>query len=402
MSQSEQDALRKEVFDYLRQLQKREEQAAKISGISSWVLVGAMWYLTAWFLDHAQSFSQQALLLGISIGLAFFFVKVVLSPRRPSFPATDARLMQYMSEDSSALGLETCHIGLAIVLPAIASFWLFGWTFPVVFGAIFIFIYVVTYMLGPLVKPYIKKPLFRSVSKPSKIGDAVMMTLTLIALVIHLKYLFDSASSMTKDQLVCSAYVGAMWWATLELVRTMGSKATVKNYERLEEALMFGIATPNDILKRLELQAFGPSLEKELNALEETIKTASDERASALEAFDKAFEETKVVPIQYTHEIKSRLNIAFKPLTKATDNLLGAIEEKVDYIGTLHVIRPTQLTPMAKQLIAKESLQLKSRFQALKEELRATNEKLNQFLLSMDEGVKTNRLSHSINDIEPK
>ncbi len=35
VSQFERDALRKEVFDYLRQLQKREEQAAKISGISS-------------------------------------------------------------------------------------------------------------------------------------------------------------------------------------------------------------------------------------------------------------------------------------------------------------------------------------------------------------------------------
>jgi hypothetical protein len=82
--------------------------------------------------------------------------------------------------------------------------------------------------------------------------------------------------------------------------------------------------------------------------------------------------------------------------------LLDAIEEKVDYIGTLLVIRPIQLTPVALQLVAKESLQLKSRFKLLKEEYRAVNEKLKGFLSSIGEDVKIDRLSHNVTDVEPK
>lgn len=400
MSQPERDALRKEVFDYLRQLQKREEQTAKISGLSSWVLVGAMWYLAAWFLDHSDAYSQQALMTGISVGLGFLFVKMLISPSRRSFSATDARLMQFVSEDSSAIGLAFFGFSISLVLPALASFWLFGWTIPVVFAALIALVFAGAFLVGPLIKPFLTKPLFRTVDQASKTTSAFMLTLALVALLIHFKHLFDTTSSMAKAQLVFSAYVSAFWWATLELLRTEGSKASIKRYERLEEALMFNVATPHEILKRLELQAFGPSLEKELNVLEEAIQAANAVRNSAQVVFEKAFEETKTVPPVYRHEINNRLEIAYKPLNAATHKLIDAIGEKVDYINTLLVIRAIQLTPMAKQLIEKETLQLRSRLNGLKEESLATTHQLLAFSASVDEGLKSNRLSPNVTDIE--
>ena len=78
--------VRKEVFDYLRQLQKREEQHAKTSGMSSWVLVAAMCYVAAWLLNNAATLgSLRALELGLAFGLNILFLQVLILPARPRF-----------------------------------------------------------------------------------------------------------------------------------------------------------------------------------------------------------------------------------------------------------------------------------------------------------------------------
>ena len=150
--------LRREVFDYLRQLQKLEEQSAMVSGISSWVLIAATCYLALWLLDHAAASStREALLLGASSGLCLYLLRMLVSRQRPQYQNAGTRLTQFIEDDRTAVGLNLLIIGLAPLIPTVASYLLFGWSPAVLYGMLCSLVLLMAYVFGPFLKPFAKK-----------------------------------------------------------------------------------------------------------------------------------------------------------------------------------------------------------------------------------------------------
>lgn len=363
---------RKEVFDYLRQLQKREEQSAKVSGMSGWVLVAAACYLTAWLLEHSTALaSMSSVLMGMSFGLCYVFLRLLISPRRPQTFTTGTRINQFVSEDSSMVGLNVCIIGLSPIAPSLASYLLLGWTFAVGYATFLSVAYVLIFVLGPLTKPLVKKQYFRTVSSSNKWEGVLMPLLTIAAFILHTFQLYEVASPLPKEQIVFSGYIAALWWTIHQLTRTLNVAATIEGYAQMEEALVFGLATPKEVLRRLELQTFGPSLEHDLRDLEVKIEDASTTYAGALKEFEQALGGANEVPADYMHERTERLRIAFTPVSEYSVKLRDAIEEKAEYINSLLFVRSTSLDPTVKQLLVRETERLRQRLNSLKSEAKS-------------------------------
>jgi hypothetical protein len=156
-----------------------------------------------------------------------------------------------------------------------------------------------------------------------------------------------------------------------QLTRTIISTATIKQYAHLEEALVFGLATPKEILKKLEFQAFGLSLEHELMEMESTVVLADQQYASALAYFKEVFETTKSVPKEYMHEKVGRLRSAFGPVRAASEALLGAIEGKYKYLQAIHRANSRSLNVNAKELLLRETTQMQNRIVQLRTEINS-------------------------------
>jgi len=364
--------LRKEVFDYLRQLQQRAEQSAKLSGMSSWVLVAAMCYLAAWLLEHATTDgSQNNILIGLAAGLCVFYLRMLIAPSKPHIATLGTRLSQFTGDDTSMVGIHFCLIGLSPVIPVLASYVLFGWTLPVIWAGFFGVVMTFAFILGPLVKSVVKKSYFRSVYQTNTWANFFFSSLTILALSLHAIQIFNYASAITSPNLVFAAHVTALWWIILQLTRTADTTATMERYAHLEEALMFGVVTPAEILKKLELQAFGPSLEKELKSLEEEIQIAHQKYVTELASFRQVIVEADEIPSQYLHEKAVRIQNAFQPFSIAQKTLATAIETKTHYIGSLLRTKSPRLDTTVRELLARETRQLKARVATLKEEGRS-------------------------------
>ena len=362
--------VRKEVFDYLRQLQKREEQHAKTSGMSSWVLVAAMCYVAAWLLNNAATLgSLRALELGLAFGLNILFLQVLILPARPRFITEGARLTKILDDDLSKIGLNIIFGGIALIPPIYASFLLFGWTFAVILCTFFSVVFVITFVLGPIFKHFVKKQYFRSVSKTSAWAELLVTLLTLLSLTFHTRQLVEVAFDLPKEHLVFAAYATALWWVMWQLMLKVNSAAKTKEYAHLEAILMFGVATPSEILKKLELEVFGPSLEKDLKSLEDAIEVTDKNYNAALATFKQIIVETKEVPSSFQHEIKARTHGALAPFHEAYQPFMNAIEAKVDYIKSLLVVKPSQLDSSVRQLLEREIIRLKDRTSRLKSEV---------------------------------
>lgn len=373
--------LRREVFEYLRQLQKLEEQSAMVSGISSWVLIAATCYLSLWLLDHAAASSTStALLIGVSSGLCLFLLRLLVSPRRPRQQGAGTRLTQFVEDDGTAAGLNLLLIGLAPFVPTVASYLLFGWSFAVVYGVLCSFVLFTAYVFGPFLKPLVKKQRFRAISSNSKWADAVGPILTATALLLHALQLYENAVLLSKEQLTFAGHVTALWWVLSQLTRTSNSAATIKRYAHLEEALMLGVQTPNDVLKTLELHAFGPSLEGELKEIQLGIDAADSIYLAALTNFNQTFEEAKKVPPEYKHEISGRMGTALKPVAEASEKLLSEIEKKLDYIDSVLLAKPSPQDATVKDLLLREVASLKKRNAQLRADTISIKEQVGAIL----------------------
>ncbi len=372
--------LRKEVFDYLRQLQKRGEQSTKVSGMNNWVLIAAMCYLAAWLLDHSIALtSNNTILVGLAVGLCIFFLRLIISPRRMQFSTGDARLLQFVDEDTSLIGLNICIVGLTPTLPTFASYLLFGWSYPVILGAIMSVAFAVAYIIGPIFKKLITKRYFRSIAKENSWTNFLGPLLTLAGLVLHTKLLFFLARDLPREQLIFTAHVTALWWVSWQLLHTVNSTAKINEYAHLEEMLMFGVATPTEILRELELKTFGPSLEKELKCLEDDIVLAHKKYVTALHTFNKAIVEIKEIPTEYKHEKEIRIKDAFVPYDKTIHEFMDSIEAKADYIASF-LINKSSIDPTVRELLIRESRLLKDRIPILKSESRTLKHEMGELI----------------------
>lgn len=362
---------RKEVFDYLRQLQKLEEQSAKVSGMNNWVLIAATCYLVAWLLENfVEHASKQVFTVGLALGLCLYLLRTLVLPGRLRTLATGTRLTQFVDEDPSMAGLNFCLIGLAPVIPTIASYMLVGWSFAVAFGVLSSIVLAIAYVVGPLVKDSFKGFRILSVNSNDKKLNVLGPILALVALAIHSYQMLELITHLSKDELTFAGHVTALWWLLWQLARTVNSAATMKQYAHMEEALIFGIATPAEILKRLEFRAFGPSLEQELTDFQKEIESAVLPYKSALSKFNEALESTKTVPQEYEIEIAGRIEAAFKPVESAGTYLVTCIDAKAKYIETLMRLNAKKLPADTLKLLARQADHSLEELKQLRTELR--------------------------------
>lgn len=355
------DRLRVELLDYLRNLQRVEESRSKINGTSSWILLVAIAYFGNWFLTRLDLPEFQYLVqVGLAAALLPFFLTFLSPSRSAPIQSNKFRIMA-SGRDGDISALPFNVVGLILfLLPVWASYVLVGVTFPVVVGVFFAVIGVVALLVVPLAKIITKKPLIRMLDKGSQWGVVVFGLTALVCLVLHARTISMVLTPTSPSELTFVAHVAAFWLVTVMFFRTIARSAITTRYLRLEESLIFGLATPEELLRKLEAESLGASLEDELESRENLIAARQEIYEREISIFQSTVEDVTKIPIEYADERLSRIEKGYMPVEKAFNDLTGALDDKIEFITSILRAGKMNIHQNALQILEKDSKRLKT------------------------------------------
>lgn len=357
--------LRKELFDYLRNLQRIEESRSKVNGTSGWILLVAIGYFGNWFANHLGEPGFQSLInVGLAVALLMFFLMLIVPSSSGHIELNKSRLIR-ISADLSTLAFNLLRL-LLFFSPVVASYVLLGMTFPVAFGAFAAIAAVVFTVVVPIIKLFWKKPLIRFLDRGGEAGNAVGTLIALVCFFLHAKSLGVILMSMPSEGIIFVAHVAAFWLVAIIFVKIIASSATTTRHIKLEESLVFGLATPEEILRKLEAESLGSSLEEELESRERLIEVNQQKYDYELSNLKSIIHEVSNIPIAYENERQSRIDRGYEPVMKAFRDLIGAFDEKIEFINSILRAGKISLHKNVLQILEKDISRLKDQVIKLK------------------------------------
>jgi hypothetical protein len=359
------DRLRVELLEYLRNLQRVEETRSKINGTSGWILLVAIAYFGNWLLTHLDSPEFQYLVqVGLAVALLPFFLTLISPSRSAPIESNKFRVMA-SGRDGDVSALPFNVIGLILFLfPVWASYVLVGVTFPVVFGVFFAVIGVLALLVFPLANIVTKKPLIRVLDQGGQWSGTVLGLIALLCLVLHARTLSMVLTPVPPSDLLFVAHVAAFWLVIVMFFRTIARSAITTRYLRLEESLIFGLTTPEEILRKLESESLGASLEDELESRESLIAAKHEIYEREISIFQSTVEDVAKIPIEYANERLTRIEKGYVPVEKAFNDLIGALDDKMQYISSILRAGKINIRQNALQILEKDSKRLSSQLVA--------------------------------------
>lgn len=354
------DRLRVELLDYLRNLQRVEESRSKINGTSGWILLVAIAYFGNWFLARLDSSEFQDLVqVGLAAALLPFFLTLISPSRSAPIVSNKFRVMA-SGRDGDVSALPFNVVGLILfLLPVWASYVLVGVTLPVIVGAFFALMGVLALLVFPLVNVVTKKPLIRMLDQGGQWGSTVLGLFALVCLVLHARTLSLILTPVPPSDLMFVAHVAAFWLVIVLFFRTIARSTITTRYLRFEESLIFGLATPEEILRKLEAESLGASLEDELDSREKLIVARQEAYEKEISIFQATVEDVAKIPIEYVNERLSRIEKGYAPVEKAFNDLVGALDDKIQYITSILRAGKMNIHQNALQILEKDSKRLK-------------------------------------------
>lgn len=360
---------RQEILDFLRQLQDRDEKAARASGINTWLLIATSCYVGLWLIKNTNPTDTPKLLtLGLSASLAVVLYFLALRPAN-RLTHSKARATTVLDLDNSYSLLTIVSTVIFIPLPTAGGYLFHGWIPSVIFGAFLSVIVVLFVSLNFSIKILNKNITIRAINEDSK---AVNLTIELTILgfaIYHSGQVLAAAKALTPNQIEYFLHTTALWWILWKLVDLSSTNNRSKKYVHLEEELIFRISTPESILKKLENTIYGPSIEEDLINLEEEIKIQHENFQNKVMEFNAEIEEIRKIPATYKHEIMSRTHEALRPIEVAVSALTDKMNAKIDYINSFKGLRKSGLNEVARRLLEKEREAVKYRLSAVKSDV---------------------------------
>lgn len=222
--------------------------------------------------------------------------------------------------------------------------------------ALFIVVY---YVVLPLVKIFREKPLVRMLDRGPGAVEALGPTLAFICMGLHAFSLSDALSVLDSEGIVFVGHVAAFWLVATKFFQVVAFSEASSRYTKLEEALVFGLASAEEILQKLEIESLGPSLEKELESREKKIEATQQRYDQAVSDFKHTVEEISQIPQEYESERESRFDKGFVPVQQVFDELIASLSEKMDFIISILRMGRMNVNPRALQILEKDKNRLK-------------------------------------------
>lgn len=335
---------KKEVLEYLRNMQKAAEIEAKLYGINIWVLLGAISLIT-WqllqFLDVQVVSWREMVVRTILVSNAGYLLVGIC---KPTGGLRDDLRYQGLRPGELFSPLLSIIQGCVYFVPGAVSIYvignsLAGWVLTILgifvlgmaFNGIFQQVRRDSASNGRFPTPY-----FRISRRGNVVGELVFGIVLLLSVSTQVTELWHLVSASSEQIKFCALIAALYLLCVIALQRTVSNYALDWTYE-LETDVVLGIQTPEAALRRIESKSLGPrfeevmqqffaDLEGMLGQLEKELDLAGD-RLAGIEEIPKKF------PAERTARIDGALEHSAVLLRK----LRSELDELESYMVRLRV-----------------------------------------------------------------
>lgn len=335
-------AIRKEIFDHLRNLQKAEEISAKRSGINIWVLWGALWFVAWQLFDNAKLIGVPAF---IEISLCLILIsqafQILIQPTDKNHIGEEPRFLNFnilsLSETPSALVISI----LWSMAPA-ATYWvMFGFSFiSILIGGLTGIVFYIFSREAFKKKSRFPKPTFKSSSPKTLFILSIIVVAACIIEILHVAKLLPTIETGAGR---LSILVAATYWLISLLLEAQQKNYTDAWTYRTERELLLGIITTEDALRRIEQRYLGARLSAVMDDYWRDISNQFEIANKLLQTFKVESTEIQKIPNEYTEERKVRTLKSANPLRDTLKKLLADLQEFSQY--TDEMLASQKLTP---------------------------------------------------------
>lgn len=362
MEQESEKVTKKEIIDYLRNLQKATEVRARLSGINIWVLWGAfglvVWTAMGNFVSNDIRDTAGIAVHLCEISVVLYYVFFLGSSNEdsaevrftPSSVASDSNLQKVWM-------LYFLWLGLPFLLDGIFYRLTFSNVFFVGVGTVGLCFQLSHWIMR---KPDGESPNTLPPSPIVKKLLGIFLFVTSITLVVQAGA--DVGKSfpflnLERARFVLLIAVG-YWLIYLLLERTLQGNGDKWTYT-LEKKLLLGSISAEDALASIEHRSFGARLstvierhQRNLSFLEQTVETSLEEMNAKVEII-------RVISTDYAHERTKRLSEAAAPVHEAIKKIEAASRDFEQYSNKLllsqNIIGDPRTRQVLNNLIAQNS-----------------------------------------------
>lgn len=325
-------AVRKEVFDYLRNVQKETEIRARLSGINIWVLYGGIGFMCWTLLDpNSPSIAPKTWRWAMFCAELLVCIGLLITTSRVSGRDNDLRFRPAWMASKTSLSPHWCmrYLWLASPFTISGSIWGFG---PV-----------------SIVIPVMMSLLIFGEMFVSKDSDDVDFLLTetkkgrwfaifisvgfIVATIFENSDIFmNSSISLSKSEIKSVATLVTIYYLVLLLIkRGVTDNADAWTYQ-LERKLLLGLSSVQEALSVIESHSLGQRLMIVLGEKRSDITIAIDEIKNGLSRVTLKIPEIEKISPEYVHERDAQFSQLSKPIFESLSKYDAAVD-KIDHFA---------------------------------------------------------------------
>lgn len=343
---------RKEIFDYLRNVQKETEVKARLSGINVWVLYGAIGFLL-WkllsinsyplYLLHWITFCCEVL----SVGAVILIILSVGSDEsdirfRPAGVNSRNNLSKYWC-------MRFAWFGAPFIFSAIAM----GVTVSAAVMIVITFVLIFIELFVKIDNEDVNMLTHRTL-KERLIGVIVYTAIMAFTILENFRSLSGTARSLvTSDLKVIILSVSIYFLIILLIKRGLTDNSDAWSYD-LEKKLLLGLCSNSEALWVIESQQLGSRLVKVVEKKRADVSSSLEQLSSLLEGANHKINEIAKISIEYAHERKAQYDEVSGPFKEAIDKSEQSIKRLSDFAKKLvaknEKIKDEQIESLGREL----------------------------------------------------
>lgn len=323
---------KKEVVDYIRNAQRLHEQNLKVSGINSWVLIGALalfiWYGIQIDKNAFNANSFETIIKIIVISILFKYIKILLPNNTRS---TEIRFKSKYKEPK----LEALTAWVILQVWELFPLMLYAYFITYKSASTFflgIMIIVVIAIIGDEFKeqkgrfpePSFTKTIFTFLDL---FIPAIFFTVFIYQIYIDIQTISGIFPTFSLEQLKLTLLVFASFWAIYLLADISAFKSRINWLNELEKHLLFDSIQPNEAIAQIENRVLGSRLSTIMNKFWQDYKIAKQSFDDSLNQIKTAIGNIHEIPKEYKAERLTRISTQNKDSSEKFKQLENLLEE---------------------------------------------------------------------------
>lgn len=334
-------AEKKEIIDFLRNLQKATEIKSKANGINLWVLFGAISVIFWTLLDRVDSHllvKKEIFIRTLIFGQALYLFFIFSAHRNDR--RDELRYSSYF--DDMEYPVMTAVSAAWLALPSVLFIFYVGNSAAAYFlGGIWLLMFVAAIwtvvfrlFLAGRKKRRFPNPNFAATAR---FYETMPLVLSAIFFLITISEFFSIIESPTidGDTIKIATLLTAFYLLLILLIEKHRETEGLKWTYALEADILLDLVTPEVALRKIEHRSLGPRLEEVMNIFFDDLDKKIIGLEDCIVVSREKLEAVKNIPIDYKAERKTRTQEAVREPLDRLDSLMKEMESFLEYVRKL-------------------------------------------------------------------